>query len=391
MPPDDQNRELNAAREKIQSLETEVNRLRQELAAARRKPRPDREDQRLQAALQALEEGEARFAAIFDHSPAAIYLKATDGRLLMVNRAVQAIFGREPHEIVGKTDRQLLPAAAAEVVETNDRQVLHSQKAIEFQETIETPQGPSTFLSVKFPLRDMDGTIVALGGISTNITEIHRADREREQLLAELSATLDSLETAVIVYDTEGKITRMNRAAERGLGYDRTTLEKPFSERYSLWRLSSAEGRPQPVESSFFPRIMAGEVVRGEICVLNRGKDRKTLISINGSPIHTPDGKLQGAVVTLTDVSTVQTLQEKRDEILRALSEDLVTPVTAILGFATLLKEFPETDQALCRQHRDYLETIVTHAQDLKDRISRLSEAVRHDETQVSDRKVSGS
>jgi len=391
MPPDDQSPELSAARDKIHSLETEVNRLRQELAAAREKPGPDREDQRLQAALQALEEGEARFAAIFDHSPAAIYLKSPDGRLLMANRAVQGIFGRKLHEIVGKTDRQLLPAATAETIESNDRQVLRSQGSIEFQEVIDTPQGSRTFLSVKFPLRDLDGKMVALGGISTDITEIHRADRERERLLAELTATLDSLETAVVVYDAEGKITRMNRAAERGMGYDRATFEKPFSERYSLWRLSSAEGRPQPVESSFFPRVMAGEVIRGEICILHREKGRKTLISINGSPIHIPDGKLQGAVVTFTDVSTVQALQEKRDEILRNLSADLVTPVTAILGFATHLKESPELDETLSRQQRDYLETIVTHAQDLRDRITRLGEAVRHDETQLSDRKVSGS
>jgi len=52
----------------------------------------------------------AQLRAALDNSPSVIYLKDTDGRYLLVNRAFARLHGRPPEELVGRLDRdELLP------------------------------------------------------------------------------------------------------------------------------------------------------------------------------------------------------------------------------------------------------------------------------------------
>src|SRR5579863_1955006 len=48
-------------------------------------------------------ESEARLRAILEHSPAAIYMKDSEGRYMLANRVCTDIFGAPTSEIVGKT------------------------------------------------------------------------------------------------------------------------------------------------------------------------------------------------------------------------------------------------------------------------------------------------
>jgi signal transduction histidine kinase len=80
--------------------------------------------------------------------------------------------------MLGRTDAELRPADEAAAFRRNDLAVMEAGRAIEIEEVLELPDGPHTFLTVKFPLRDDAGEIYAIGGISTDITPRKRLEHE---------------------------------------------------------------------------------------------------------------------------------------------------------------------------------------------------------------------
>ena len=76
----------------------------------------------------ALLESERRFRVIFDNSPAAIFLRDTDLRFVMVNRTYERWFGRPAADVVGRTMGDLFDAEHAAIYAAHDRAVLESRE-----------------------------------------------------------------------------------------------------------------------------------------------------------------------------------------------------------------------------------------------------------------------
>jgi PAS domain S-box-containing protein len=140
------------------------------------------------AAAQALADSESRLAEMSDHTPALVYIKDPDGKYLFVNRYYEAVLGKRRSELLGRTDREVLPSAVAETFAASEAQVRQRGGPVECEETLPGGvEGPRAFFSVKFPLRRADGTIVATCGISTDITR----RRQAEAALVELNESLE--------------------------------------------------------------------------------------------------------------------------------------------------------------------------------------------------------
>src|SRR3954451_6878025 len=125
---------------------------------------------------------------VFDNTPAAIFLKDTEGRYLWVNRAFERLHGRPAAELVGKLDREVLPPAVAERMRVDDLRVMAGREPIELQEEVTHGVQTRTFLSVKFPLVDEEtDEIYGIGGVATDITHHVRLEsrlREAQRLEA---------------------------------------------------------------------------------------------------------------------------------------------------------------------------------------------------------------
>jgi len=129
----------------------------------------------------ALRQSEERLQAILDNSPAVIYLKDLQGRLIMVNRQFESLFHLTRSEIIGKRDCDLLAQEFAEVIAAIDQKVLEAGTAIQSEEVVPHEDGLHTYLSLKFPLLTSEGKPYALCGISTDITERKQAELALEQ------------------------------------------------------------------------------------------------------------------------------------------------------------------------------------------------------------------
>lgn len=154
-------------------------------------------EQRLQQAFQALADSKALIQVVVDHSPASIYVKDLEGRFLLINRR----FGQFLKSVLGLDGEQLLGRVAEGVADPeqvrwdreSDEQVLASGRMQEFMHVLERPTGTEYRQVFKFPVRDSEGRIQALGVIGADVTDQTRTRAEATRAREELQALVAQL------------------------------------------------------------------------------------------------------------------------------------------------------------------------------------------------------
>jgi len=101
----------------------------------------------------------------------AIFIKDIKGRYLVANSEVAKILGKPVEEILGRDDSALFPRGEAGMIMSNDQRVIATGETVSSRDTLSTAQGALTYLTIKGPLRDEQGGVVGLFGISRDITE----------------------------------------------------------------------------------------------------------------------------------------------------------------------------------------------------------------------------
>ncbi|RYD49592.1 MAG: PAS domain S-box protein, partial [Verrucomicrobiaceae bacterium] len=132
-----------------------------------------------------------------DNSPAVIAMKDLDGRYLMVNRGFEDLFGLARKDVLGFTDHQLIAdKAAADKFRKHDQLVAEQGEALQMDEELYVDNEPRTYVSVKFPLRDLTGKVQSIGSIATDITDRKAAERSMHLLNEDLVKANEDLKRA---------------------------------------------------------------------------------------------------------------------------------------------------------------------------------------------------
>jgi len=127
-----------------------------------------------------------RMRAVLDHLPAAVCLKDTKGRYQLVNRAFEALFHTREADLVGKQGIDLFPPQHAELVRSQERQVLATRREVESEALLEVCGQSHSIRSIQFPLLRPDGSTYAVGGVYVDITESRRQDAALERFRRQL-------------------------------------------------------------------------------------------------------------------------------------------------------------------------------------------------------------
>ena len=130
-----------------------------------------------------LRQSEQKLTTILDSVGAFIYIKDRDCRYLYANKKALDNFDLSEAELIGKDDRDVLDEVTARELLDNDRRVIAEGEPLKVEEEMRYGQYQGTYVSVKIPLRDSDGQVYALCGISTDITE----QKQREQKIHHLA------------------------------------------------------------------------------------------------------------------------------------------------------------------------------------------------------------
>lgn len=122
--------------------------------------------------------GKDHYKHILNNTGAVIYIKDIFGRYLFINHLFEELFHVQNTNLRGKTDYEIFDKGLADQFREVDRHVLESGETLRIQEVAKHDDGLHTYISVKFPLRDREGRIIALAGISTDITDQLWAEQE---------------------------------------------------------------------------------------------------------------------------------------------------------------------------------------------------------------------
>lgn len=190
--------------------------------------------------------------SIAETSTDAIYAKDLEGRYLFANREVGRLLGIEVADLVGKTAEHLLPDAELRGVAAEDRAALAAQRTTNFETTLTTRDGERTYLSTKGALKDADGRILGVFGVSRDVTQ-----RKREQARwQQWALAFENIGDGVMITDAHCRIQTVNAAFSTitGYGADEVIGESPRllqSGRHTpefyqqMWEQLLAEGRWQ--------------------------------------------------------------------------------------------------------------------------------------------------
>ena len=152
--------------------------------------------------------------ALMDNMPDNIYFKDTDSRFTGVNKAKAQKMGLgHPREAMGKTDFDYFTTEFAREAYADEQRILKSGKPlIDKVERTVTPDGQSRWVSAtKVPIKDKEGQVTGIVGISRDITERRRAEEAYRALVDH------SIQGLLIIQD--GGVVFANKAFADISGY----------------------------------------------------------------------------------------------------------------------------------------------------------------------------
>ncbi|NNJ24339.1 Chemotaxis response regulator protein-glutamate methylesterase [Planctomycetes bacterium LzC2] len=142
---------------------------------------------------QKLERKQHELQAVLENSRAAVFIKDLDGRYELTNSFLEDLAGNPEGGMVGKTDADLWPPAFAARYREHDLRVIKSGQPEQFEEQTENGREPRSFLSLKFPVCDAEGRVIATGGVATDITAQKRQTQRAEAALSQRDTFLAML------------------------------------------------------------------------------------------------------------------------------------------------------------------------------------------------------
>ena len=154
--------------------------------------------------IEALRRERKALETIIDTIPDFIFVKDAGGRFQIANQAWLQARGRTPAEIMGKTTFDLYPRAIAERMDAQDQAVMRSGvPQIDREQMVVTERHGAQervwVSTTKVPLRDENGNIAGVVGISRDITQRRRMEAERamEHAIVRVLAESSGLENAM--------------------------------------------------------------------------------------------------------------------------------------------------------------------------------------------------
>lgn len=148
--------------------------------------------------------------AIAEGSEDAMFAKDCDGRYILFNRAASEFVGKPAAEVLGRNDHALFPAEQADMLIAAGRRVIEKNITITTEERLTTPSGERVFLATKGPLRDADGRVVGIFGISSDITERSALEAQLRDRDERLTAIVGNSPSALSLKKPDGRYALAN-------------------------------------------------------------------------------------------------------------------------------------------------------------------------------------
>ena len=339
-----------------------------------------------------ISDAERRLGELLESAPDAILELDNEGRIVLLNRMAEQLFGYTREELLGQTVEALVPEAL---------RTAHKRYRSEYlSQPVTRPMGSGLKLEARrkdgshfpveislSPVKSSTGSrVTAIIRDITDRRKVEESQREAEQRFRLMIEAVKDY--AIFTLDPQGKVVTWNAGAQRIKQY---TAEEIIGKHFSLF---------YPPEDRAMKPLEELEIVR----TTGRFEEQGWRLRKDGSAfwanvvitaVRDPAGDVAGFVKVTRDLTDrkqtedqLRAVQEKyvrelelrnreseqanqlKTEFLANMSHELRSPLHTVIGFAELLAE--ETHGALGEKQKRFLTHIQNDSQHLLDIINDL-------------------
>ena len=218
---------------------------------------------------------------VLANTDVAVYAKDLDGRYLLANSATHEVLDQPDGQVLGRCDHDLFPALAADELRRNDLHVAATGARQTFSEQVLHADGTlHSYLSTKFVLRDHTSRVYAVGGVSSDVTELSEERRAHAQAEQRWKALVENSPVAVAVIGAEGRFVYANPQAETLYGAD--TTRALIGRRAAELVPGGAEGSTATLFASL---LQGGPPLLAHRWTLRRLDGRELVVDVNAAAV----------------------------------------------------------------------------------------------------------
>ncbi len=276
-----------------------------------------------------LQESEDRFRILFDACFEGVIL-SEEGRITDCNHQIFRLLGYERTELTGQPFLELMPPESRDSLL---EEIRDGEETVRNHEMIRKDGSriPVEMRTKVIPIHERTVRITILRDISDALqadAALRRASEERDRHLAQMNALINQMTEGLVIFDPDGQLLEMNRAALDIHGFeDVKMLPGNLAELSEIFVLYDLDGRELTTEDWPIGRVLRGETFALYDVKVRRVDTGETWIgSYGGTPVHDREGRMVLAIVTLRDVTqryrAQAALWESREQ-LKALNQSL--------------------------------------------------------------------
>jgi PAS domain S-box-containing protein len=192
----------------------------------------------IRTSRQTLEEREKRYSSLLDSMMEFVFIKDSNLRYIVINKALKDFFNMDYKDIIGKTDLELMDSENSKACLKSDQDVLQEGKAITSEETI----GNQTYETHKFPV-PLDADHMGIGGFIVNITDKKAKDLQILEAKNKLEVTIAASKIGIWEWDIKKDVIIWDKNCYEMFGYK----HNEFTLNYEKW---SSLVHPEDIQNS---------------------------------------------------------------------------------------------------------------------------------------------
>jgi len=255
---------------------------------------------------EALHASDEKFRAVFDGAEDAIFIKDRQLKVVDANAAALRGAGLRREDMLGKTPREIYGEEEGSRLEEGDTRALAGETV--HQDVRLTNVGkPRDLHIIKGPLRDREGNITGLFGISRNVTQrkqvlqVLREERDRAHKYLDVAGVM------ILALNAEGKVTLINRKGCEVLGYEKKDILGKD------WFGTFLPEETRDNVRQVFQALMDGKIKAAEYhenAIITRDGSRR-IISWHNTVLRDAEGRISGTLGSGLD--STQRVQVEED------------------------------------------------------------------------------
>jgi len=275
----------------------------------------------------ALLSSENRYREVVESSLGFVFTCSMEDRLTSLNAFTAETLGYRAEDLTGRSVSELLDSGGAAVFQDCLRDLETKE---EWQGALPLRRSDGVYRRIAFRSRRMElpGERPFVLNHGIDVTEQHEAEEALHLATRQRELILESVADGIYGIDLEGRVTFINQAAARALGYSPEQLAG--RNLHDVIHHSHADGTPYSKATS--PILLAmrrRETIRMRDEVFWRQDGSSIPVEYSANPLI-EDGQISGMVVAFQDVSERRRLEKMKDEFISTVSHELRTPLTSL-------------------------------------------------------------